>query len=186
MCATPHACAQVHVQVVQRAGAGVDAHVMPKTGRTTRSSSTSRTKGLTTKAPALDAGGKAHQKARPGEGSPTRRNPLHETRNPLKLDRRREERHVIEENRRASVSATYSDGSTRFGITHFDILDESRSGLGVRSTTLIEPGMNVVICPPGSRIPWLAARAVRCAPEPEGRSFRVGLALTGPAGGRAA
>jgi hypothetical protein len=144
---------------------------------------------VATKTPALDADATSRGRALStpvASDERARRNPLHETRNPLKLDRRREERHVIEENRRASVSATYSDGSTRFGITHFDILDESRSGLGVRSTTLIEPGMRVVICPPGSRIPWLAARAVRCAPEAEGRSFRVGLALTGPAGGRAA
>jgi hypothetical protein len=96
----------------------------------------------------------------------------------IRLERRRENRELVRASRGDSaMSATYSDGGTRFGITTVEIVDQSRSGLGVRSTTLIEPGMIVTICPPGSRIPWLSARAVRCQPESDGEHYRVGLSL---------
>lgn len=73
------------------------------------------------------------------------------------------------------ISGTYSDDGTRFGVTSFELVDQSRSGLGVRTKTQIDPGMRVMICPPGSKIPWMRTKAVRCTPEADGVHFRVGL-----------
>lgn len=101
----------------------------------------------------------------------------------LVRDRRRELRLPIEgpeASRR--ISGTYSDDGTRFGVTSFELLDQSRSGLGVRTKTQIDPGMRVMICPPGSKIPWMRTKAVRCTPEADGIYFRVGL-LVGNKGG---
>ena len=96
----------------------------------------------------------------------------------LVIDRRREVRQNIEGAEGARrVSATYSDGGNRFGVTNLELVDQSRSGLGVRTKTLIEPGMRVMICPPGSKIAWLSAKAVRCTPDADGTHFRVGLLL---------
>lgn len=88
----------------------------------------------------------------------------------LRIERRREDR----EPAAGAVPATYS-GNGRYGITHLELVDRSPAGIGARTRTRIEPGMIVTICPEGSRVPWLLARATRCTPEGEG--FRVGLAF---------
>ena len=88
---------------------------------------------------------------------------------PYKLDRRCEKRHGAE----GALSASYSNGRDRFGITHLELVDRSARGLGVRTCVRIEPGEVVTICPEGSRIPWVSAKAVRCV-ESDGE-FVVGL-----------
>lgn len=89
---------------------------------------------------------------------------------PLRLERRREDREPAS----GTVAATYQ-GFGRHGITHLEMLDRSSSGIGARTRTAIEPGMIVTICPEGSNVPWLSARATRCTPEGDG--YRVGLAF---------
>ena len=88
---------------------------------------------------------------------------------PYKLERRCEKRHGAE----GALSASYSNGRDRFGITRLELVDRSARGLGVRTRVRIEPGEMVTICPEGSTIPWVSARAVRCV-EGEGE-FVVGL-----------
>lgn len=95
------------------------------------------------------------------------------TRDPFKLERRREERHEAE----GAVSASYSNGVDRFGITHLELVDRSPGGLCVKSRVRIEPGETVTICPEGSTIPWVSARAVRCV-ESDG-AFVVGMRYCG-------
>ena len=97
------------------------------------------------------------------------------TRDPFKLERRREERHEAQ----GTLSASYSNGVDRFGITHLELVDRSPGGLGVKSRVRIEPGELVTICPEGSTIPWVSARAVRCV-ENEG-AFVVGMRYCGDA-----
>lgn len=92
--------------------------------------------------------------------------------NKYKLERRVAEREAHEGN----VVASYSDGAGRSGITHLEMVDRSRGGLGARSRVKIEPGMRVVICPEGSTVPWVGALAARCERE-EGGWWRVGLVM---------
>lgn len=93
-------------------------------------------------------------------------------RDPFKLDRRVEERAA----HAGRVVASYSDGATRSGITYLELVDQSSHGLGARSRVPIDPGMRVTICPEGSTIPWLGARAARCERE-SGGWWRVGLVM---------
>ncbi len=97
------------------------------------------------------------------------------TRDPFKLERRREERHAAE----GTLSASYSNGVDRFGITHLELVDRSPGGLCVKSHVRIEPGETITICPEGSTIPWVSARAVRCT-ENDG-AFLVGMRYCGGA-----
>lgn len=97
------------------------------------------------------------------------------TRDPFKLERRREERHGAE----GALSASYSNSVDRFGITHLELIDRSPGGLGVKSRVRIEPGETVTLCPAGSTIPWVSARAVRCV-ENDG-TFVVGMRYCGGA-----
>lgn len=107
---------------------------------------------------------------------------------PLRFERRREHRELVEPQRDGSrpvLSGTYTDGESRFGILHMEVVDQSRCGLGVRSRTRVEPGMRVTICPMGSSIPWLNAVAVRCEDEAVaegdaggGVMHRIGLSLS--------
>ena len=94
-------------------------------------------------------------------------------RDPYKLERRGDERIACEE--RSSVLASYSDGATRSGIAHLELVDRSvgGGGMGVRSRVRIDPGMIVTICPEGSTVPWVSARAARWEPE-SGGLWRVG------------
>lgn len=93
-------------------------------------------------------------------------------RDTLKLERRSSEREAST----GSISATYTNGKDRYGLTHLQVIDRSEGGLGVLTRSPLEPGMRVTICPEGSRTPWLGALCVRC--EPAGELFRVGLAYT--------
>lgn len=93
-------------------------------------------------------------------------------RNALKLERRASEREAAT----GSISATYTNGKDRYGLTHLQVVDRSEGGIGALTRSAIEPGMRVTMCPNGSRIPWLGALCVRC--EPVGELFRVGLAYT--------
>ena len=88
---------------------------------------------------------------------------------PFKLERRCEKRHAAE----GTLCASYSDGAHRFGITHLELVDRSPRGLRARTHVRIEPGETVTICPEGSTIPWVSAKAVRCV-ESDG-AFVVGL-----------
>ncbi|HMN40610.1 MAG TPA: PilZ domain-containing protein [Phycisphaerales bacterium] len=97
------------------------------------------------------------------------------SRDPFKLERRREDRHEAE----GSLRASYSAGPGHFGITNLDLVDRSPGGMAVETTTRINPGTIVTICPEGSTVPWLSALAVRC--EPRGEVFRIGLRSCGPA-----
>jgi hypothetical protein len=96
-------------------------------------------------------------------------------RDPFKLERRREERYAAE----GMVSASYSNGVDRFGITHLELVDRSPRGLAARTRVRIEPGEIVTICPEGSTIPWVSAKAVRC--EESDGEFVVGLNYCGNA-----
>lgn len=98
---------------------------------------------------------------------------------PFRFERRREERLPVQADEPTTrLVATYSDHGSRFGIAHLEVVDRSAAGLGVRTTTHIEPGMTVMLCPPGSRVPWAGAVAVRCNPDTDGEHFRVGLRLS--------
>jgi hypothetical protein len=94
---------------------------------------------------------------------------------PYKLERRREER----EEAQGSLVASYSNGVDRFGITHLELVDRSSHGLGAVTQSRIEPGEIVTICPEGSTIPWVSARAVRCV-ERDGE-YLVGMRYCGAA-----
>ena len=100
---------------------------------------------------------------------PTRTRADHQ---PMRLERRREAREAAT----GTVAATYSNGADRFGLTHLELVDCSRRGLGAISRTRIEPGMIVTMCPEGSSVPWRAARAVRC--ERIGEEFLIGLSMS--------
>ncbi len=93
-------------------------------------------------------------------------------RSTLKLERRGSEREAST----GSISATYTNGRDRYGLTHLQVVDRSEGGIGALTRSAIEPGMRVTMCPDGSRIPWLGALCVRC--EPAGELFRIGLAYT--------
>ena len=93
-------------------------------------------------------------------------------RDTLKLERRAAER----EPSTGSLSATYTNGRDRYGLTHLQVVDRSEGGIGALTRSALEPGMRITICPSGSTIPWLGALCVRC--EPVGELFRVGLAYT--------
>ena len=93
----------------------------------------------------------------------------------LKLERRACEREPVT----GSLSATYTNGTDRYGLTHLQLIDRSERGLGAYTRSAIEPGMQVTICPDGSRTPWMGAVCVRCEPakgQPE--VYRIGLAYT--------
>jgi len=93
----------------------------------------------------------------------------------LKLERRSSEREAST----GSISATYTNGKDRYGLTHLQVVDRSDGGIGALTRSAIEPGMRVTICPEGSRTPWLGALCVRC--EPAGGKddlYRIGLAYT--------
>ena len=90
----------------------------------------------------------------------------------LKLERRCAER----EPGTGTMSATYTNGRDRYGLTHLEIVDRSERGLGALTRSALEPGMTVTLCPDGSGVPWMAALCVRC--EPAGDLFRVGLAYS--------
>jgi len=96
-------------------------------------------------------------------------------RDPFKLERRREERYDAD----GTLCASYSNGAGRFGITHLQLIDRSPGGLGATTLVRIEPGELVSICPEGSTIPWVRARAVRC--EERDGEFVVGLKYCGGA-----
>ena len=89
--------------------------------------------------------------------------------NPLRLERRREER----EPATGRLAASYSNGR-RCGITQLEIVDRSPSGMGALSRSEIEEGMTVTICPEGSTIPWMSGRAARSVKQRDGM-WRVGL-----------
>lgn len=93
-------------------------------------------------------------------------------RDTLKLERRASER----EPATGAISATYTNGTDRYGLTHLQVVDRSDGGIGALTRSALEPGMRITICPEGSRTPWLGAVCVRC--EPAGELFRVGLAYT--------
>ncbi len=93
-------------------------------------------------------------------------------RDTLKLERRGGER----EPGTGTMSATYTNGRDRYGLTHLEIVDRSDRGLGALTRSALEPGMTVTLCPEGSGVPWMAALCVRC--EPAGDLFRVGLAYS--------
>ncbi len=89
----------------------------------------------------------------------------------LKLERRRERRQPAD----GVVSASFSDGACRFGITAATMCDVSDSGLAIETLSPITPGMRVQIRPESAGTPWLSALAVRC--EPRGSGYRIGLRL---------
>lgn len=89
----------------------------------------------------------------------------------LKLERRREQRKAAE----GVVSASYSDGVSRFGIATANIVDRSPSGVGLETISAISPGMRVQIRPEGAGTAWLDGVAVRC--EAMGTGYRVGVRL---------
>jgi hypothetical protein len=97
------------------------------------------------------------------------------SRDPFKLERRREDRHEAE----GSLHASYSTGPDHFGITNLELVDRSSHGLGALTNSPIDPGTTVTICPEGSSVPWLSARAVRCIKQ--GDRFCIGLCYSGPA-----
>jgi len=113
-----------------------------------------------------------HARGSGGAGSDDRRPTLLD---PFRMERRRERREAAW----GVLCASYTNGVDKMGITHLELLDRSSGGLGARTRTRIEPGANVTICPEGSTVPWLAARAVRCEALRDG--FRVGLKYIGPA-----
>jgi len=90
-------------------------------------------------------------------------------RDPMRLERRREDR----EPSAGRIAASYTSGH-RCGITQLQIVDRSPSGMGALSHSHIEEGMTVTICPEGSTIPWLRGRAVRSVQDANGM-WRVGL-----------
>jgi len=94
---------------------------------------------------------------------------------PFRMERRTDRR----EPAWGTLSASYANGAEHLGITHLELVDRSRTGLGARTRTRIQPGATVTICPEGSSVPWLAARAVRCEQLADG--YRVGLRYIGPA-----
>jgi hypothetical protein len=93
----------------------------------------------------------------------------------LKLERRSSEREAST----GSISATYTNGKDRYGLTHLQVVDRSDGGIGALTRSAIEPGMRVTMCPEGSRTPWMGALCVRCEPAGNnGELFRIGLAYT--------
>lgn len=98
----------------------------------------------------------------------------------LKLERRASER----EPSTGSISATYTNGKDRYGLTHLQVIDRSDGGIGALTRSALEPGMRITICPEGSRTPWLGAVCVRCEPARVGAApgkeelYHVGLAYT--------
>jgi hypothetical protein len=112
-----------------------------------------------------------HDPRRPGQSGHGSRRP---SKDPFKLERRRETRHDA----KGSLHASYSSNG-RFGITHLDLVDRSPSGMGATSRTQIERGATIMICPEGSTIPWLSARVVRC--EARDGEYVVGMRYTGAA-----
>lgn len=90
-------------------------------------------------------------------------------RDPFKLERRRAQRDPA----KGVLSASYSNGVDRFGITHLELIDRSSGGLGAKTFVPLDPGLTVTICPEGSTVPWLTAKCVRCESRDDG--YHVGL-----------
>jgi hypothetical protein len=96
-------------------------------------------------------------------------------RDTLKLERRSSEREAAA----GTMTATYTNGTDRYGLTHLDIVDRSEGGIGALTRSPIEPGMLVTLCPKGSGVPWLGTMCVRCEPAKNERElFHIGLAYT--------
>jgi hypothetical protein len=75
----------------------------------------------------------------------------------------------------ASMPATFNDGAGRFGVTSVEIVDAGPSGMGVRASCFVEPGMTLNLHNAGGRFPALTATVVRCEAREEG--FSIGLAI---------
>lgn len=89
----------------------------------------------------------------------------------LKFERRGERRESI----KGDVSASYSDGAARFGITWLELVDRSSRGLGVWSEVPIDPGMRVEVRSGALGQAFLEATSVRC--EAARGGFLIGLRL---------
>ena len=88
-----------------------------------------------------------------------------------KFDRRRGRRIPAP----GSMSATFNDGAGRFGVTSVEIVDAGPSGMGVRSSCFVQPGMTLNLHNAGGRFPALSAMVVRCEVRDEG--YAIGLAI---------
>lgn len=95
-------------------------------------------------------------------------------RDAFKLDRRSEPRDP--DGTRTELTASYTNHDDRVGITHMTVVDRSARGLGVLTTTRIEPGMSVTINSKDHELSWLKATAVRCTRQ--GERYHVGLRLS--------
>ncbi len=99
---------------------------------------------------------------------------LETSRDTLKLERRASDREASD----GTLTATYTNGRDRYGLTQLQVVDRSEGGIGAITRSALEPGMQVTVCPNGSGVPWLGTVCVRCEPaDAEGGQYRVGLAF---------
>ncbi len=71
------------------------------------------------------------------------------------------------------VSATFSNGTDRYGIARLSLIDRSHGGMGAWTSTPLEPGMTIALSPVGTAAAWLTGVVARC--KQEGDGYHVGL-----------
>jgi hypothetical protein len=92
-----------------------------------------------------------------------------------KFDRRRGVRRPAP----AWLSATFADGSGRFGVAGVEVIDAGPQGFGLRTNRHFEPGMTLSLYTAGGRFPVIFASVVRCDPDADGH-FAIGLSTATP------
>ncbi len=89
----------------------------------------------------------------------------------LRMERRRMPRNIVE----SRVTAVFTGAQGRVGVMPLEITDTSATGLGARTSTLVEPGTKVMICPAGMPVPSRGCTVVRCTPGDEAGQYEIGL-----------
>jgi hypothetical protein len=89
----------------------------------------------------------------------------------LKLDRRRCPRRAAEE----LVTAVFSQGDDRLGVTRLLLLDVSHTGIGAACEKPLDPGTRVTLTSHGIPMPHKSGTVVRCLVTTEG--YLLGIQL---------
>jgi hypothetical protein len=89
----------------------------------------------------------------------------------LRMERRRMPRNIVE----SRVTAVFTGLEGRVGVMPLDITDSSATGLGARTTTMVEMGTKVMICPAGLPVPSRGCTVVRCIAGPNEGEYEIGL-----------
>ncbi len=89
----------------------------------------------------------------------------------LRMERRRMPRNIVD----SRVTAVFTGGEGRVGVMPLEITDSSATGLGARTSTMVELGTKVMICPAGMPVPSRGCTVVRCVATDNEGQYEIGL-----------